>query len=302
MNKKIKSTLFGAHISVAGGLEKCFQRGEALGCTSIQIFTKSNRQWAAKKITDDEVMLFRDAHKKSSIKSVIVHASYLINIGSPNAEIQNKSLDALIEEINRCQVLGISYLVLHPGSKQESPQEECLKLISDNLNYVLDKAPGQCSILLENMAGMGSSVAYTFEQLAKIIEGVKDKKRIGVCFDTCHAFSAGYNFNTQADYNQMWKNFDDIIGLNKLKALHINDSKKECGSKVDRHANILKGYISKEAFQLLFNDERFFDIPKILETPVDSEEEFAYDIKTIVDLVEPKNKKMLIGTNLEKFI
>lgn len=302
MNKKINSTLFGAHISVAGGLEKCFQRGEALGCTSIQIFTKSNRQWAAKKITDGEAILFREAHKKSSIKSVIVHASYLINIGSPNPEIQNKSINALIEEVSRCQTLGIPYLVLHPGSKQESPQEECLKLISDNLNYVFDKVPGECSILLENMAGMGSSVAHTFEQLSKIIERVKDKNRIGVCFDTCHAFSAGYNFNTQADYDQMWKSFDDIIGLNKLKALHINDSKKECGSKVDRHANILKGYISKEAFKLLFNDERFFDIPKILETPVDSEEEFADDIKTIVDLIEQKNKKMLIGTNLEKFI
>jgi len=280
-----KKSLIGAHISISGGFDKIFARGESIGCNAIQIFTKSNRQWNAKQIEQNEVELYNKAKKESSIKSIIAHAGYLINIGSSNKATAEKSVQSLTEELNRCYLLDIKYLVLHPGSKQESSEKECLDLIAQRINSIFEVTK-QTSILLENMAGQGNSVAYKFEQLQYIISKIEDKKRIGICFDTCHAFAAGYNFSTQEGYNKVFEEFDKIIGIDLLKAMHINESKKAAGSKVDRHANLTKGEIGMTAFELIFKDERFKNIPKILETPVDvSPEGFIPDMQIIQKLL-----------------
>ncbi len=259
--------LLGAHMSISGGYEQAIIRGGSIGCTAIQIFTKSSRQWAAKPILPEQATIFKKTLQESSVQSVFAHASYLINIGSADAQLAKKSATALIEELNRCHTLGIPYLVLHPGAFVKSTIAESLSLISQCLTYVLEKDVGKTIILLENTAGQGSSIGSTFEQLRLIYDSVKHKKRLGFCFDTCHAFAAGYDFSTIESYKDLWKHFDEVLGIQNLKAFHINDSVKERNSHVDRHAHIGKGKIGLEAFRLLMNDSRFYDIPKILETP-----------------------------------
>lgn len=291
MTKK-HSLLLGAHMSIAGEISLAIDRGESIGCTAIQIFTKSNRQWHAKTITSDQAASFKKAYQDSSIQSVIVHAAYLINIGSPDQETEKKSIHALEIEINRCTDLGIPYIVLHPGSHSNTDEESCLARISANIDKLLSTT-SDCTILLETMAGQGSSVGHTFEQLAQIIKHSEHKRRIGVCFDTCHAFAAGYDFRTEKTYNLMWEQFDKIIGINKLKAMHINDSQKDLGSRVDRHADIGKGKIGLKAFELLLNDSRFFDIPKVLETPRDDLADYKRNLETLMDLISNKTRKLL---------
>lgn len=286
--------LLGAHMSIAGGLEKAIERGESIGCTAIQIFSKSNRQWAAKKINEIEIEAFKNARKNSFIKSVIIHASYLINLGSPDKTVVHKSIKALTEELERAEQLNIHHVVLHPGAHIKSGEAVCLEQISDNLNTVFDAVPGSSGILLETMAGQGSSVCYTFEQLATLYQKSLYKKRFGICFDTCHAFAAGYDFRTKNSYEKLWKEFDAILGLDLLKAMHINDSKKELGSRVDRHEEIGLGAIGQTAFKLLFNDKQFFDVPKILETPKDDLEHYLKNMQLIESLITPENREKLI--------
>jgi deoxyribonuclease IV len=293
--KKHHSLLVGAHMSVAGGIHLALERGESIGCTAIQIFTKSNRQWHAKALSNEEIIAFKDAWKQSSVHSIITHATYLINIGSPDKEIEKKSVDALSMELERSASLGIPYFVLHPGSRINSDEKACIEQISSNLNKVLKKNP-DISILLETMAGQGTNVGYTFEHLAEIIKQSDFKRQLGVCFDTCHAFAAGYDFRTEKTYKDMWEQFDKVIGLDKLKALHINDSKAAIGSRVDRHTDIGKGKIGLKAFELLLNDPQFFDIPKILETPKDGKDALADDkrnLETIIGLLSKKTKALL---------
>lgn len=285
--------LLGAHISTAGGFENAIIRGESIGCTAIQIFTKSNRQWAAKPIESSVSMAFKNALQHSFIKIVIAHAAYLINIGSPNTEIRNKSTLALIDELDRCHQLGIPYLVLHPGAKGNTTDQECLQRIAEQLDVACQKTQGKTMILLETMAGQGNSVCNTFEQLASIYEHVTHKKRIGVCFDTCHTFVAGYDMQTEASYHQTWHTFDDILGLTMVKVIHINDSKKPLGSRVDRHEHIGQGKIGETFFKLLMNDPRFFDIPKILETPKEGLLEDWHNMRTLAHLITPKNKHII---------
>lgn len=284
--KKQHTLLFGAHMSIAGGIDKALDRGESIGCTAIQIFTKSNRQWHAKPLDAQEIALFKEKRKKSSIKSVIAHATYLINLGTSDKLLEKKSIDAVLIELKRCGDLEIPYLVLHPGSRGNTDEESCLERISDNLNKIFTETSEKTDILLETMAGQGNSVCYTFEQIAEIIKNSRFKKRLGVCFDTCHAFVAGYDFGTEATYKKMWKNFDSIIGLNKLKAMHINDSKQSLGSRVDRHADIGKGKIDLNAFRMIFNDQRFATIPKILETPKTDLKEDLKNMETIFALIK----------------
>ncbi len=291
--------LLGAHMSTAGGLEQAIIRGESIGCSVIQIFTKSNRQWAARAITKDEASLFKNRLKTSAIKSVIAHASYLINIGSAYDEIAKKSRLAILDELDRCELLNIAYLVLHPGSHGDTSQTACLDRIAQNLDLVLNDFPGSTKILLENMAGQGSSVCFTFEQLATIRESMYHKDRVGICFDTCHAFAAGYDFRAVKTYEKLWTDFDSIIGLEHLKAMHINDSKKGCGSRVDRHADVGMGELGLEPFDLLFNDPRFFDIPKVLETPYESLDDYVRNLKTIKSVISTKTRQEL---NIEKAI
>jgi deoxyribonuclease-4 len=296
MTKK-EPLLLGAHMSIAGGLEKSIERAVSINCTTLQIFTKSNRQWKAKPISEEEITAFKTAVKNNPfIKSIAVHASYLINIGSSDKELNKKSLESLDIEFKRCQALSIPYLILHPGSCGTSTPKHSMDSIANNINTILSNNPGKSMILLENMGGQGSSIGSTFEELAEIYKKIDEKNRVGFCFDTCHAFVAGYDFRDKKSYDFLWKKFEEILGLKKLKAFHINDSKKELGSKIDRHEDIGKGKIGLEAFRLLFNDERFFDIPKILETP--KEDDLKDDVKnmqTIIKLInEPTKKKLTI--------
>jgi deoxyribonuclease IV len=289
MTTKKQPFLLGAHISVAGGLDKAFDRAESIGCTTMQIFTKSNRQWFCKPLTDEEIQAFKKRWKSSSINPIIVHAAYLINIASSNPEIAEKSKKALIQELTRCEQLGIPYLVLHPGSNGEDTQS-ALSRVTKQLDAVLQAVPGKSMILLETMAGQGSNLCATFEELATIYKQVTHKDRIGICFDTCHAFAAGYDLKTKEGYEKTWEQFDLLLGMKLLKAIHLNDSKKELGSRVDRHEHIGKGVLTDEAFRLLLNDKRLLNIPKILETPKDSLAEDLKNMQHIVTLLDQDTK------------
>lgn len=254
-------------MSIAKGLHNALLAGESIGCTAIQLFTHSNRQWAIKPLSDNEIQLFNETRKKTAIQEIVVHASYLINIGSPDVEIYNKSYNMLIQELKRCEQLSIPLLILHPGSHRNSTPEKSILQISLTLDKVLEQIPGKSMILLEIMAGQGSSIGSTFEELAAIRKAAIHKNRIGFCFDTCHAFAAGYSFQTSSEYSHLLNTIDQIIGINHIKAFHLNDSQKPCSSHVDRHEHIGKGKLGLEPFRLILNDPRFALIPKILETP-----------------------------------
>lgn len=295
MKKTKKHTLLlGAHISIAGGFYKAILRGEEIGCTAIQIFTKSNRQWGAKKITEAEAQFFKKTWKNSNIQSVVAHCTYLINLGSNKKDVYKKSKAAILTELKRCEQLGIHYFVLHPGSHLGSGVSKCLKQIAKGLDKILDEFDGKTKILLETMAGQGTGVGYKFEQIAAIFASMKHKRKLGgICLDTCHIFAAGYDFRTKKGYDFVMSELDRIIGLSKLKVIHINDSKKDLGTRVDRHEDIAKGKIGADAFRFIFNDERFFDIPKILETPEGTLENYAMNMKVIKKLLTQKTKKLL---------
>ena len=282
-----KNPLLGAHMSIAGGVKNALIAGESIGCTAIQIFTASNRQWSFKTIDKSAVQEFIKQQQQSSIQIVASHASYLINLGSPKKDIVEKSRQALAAELARCEQLAIPYAVVHPGACLGTDETECLDRIADNISLVLEESPGKCMILLENTAGQGSNVGYTFEQLGYIRAHVKEKKRVGICFDTCHACAAGYSFNTQADYQKMWHDFDNFVGIENLKIIHLNDSMKPCGSRVDRHEHIGKGTIGLEAFRYIMNDDIFVEIPKILETPKEKDlKDDKINLATLKNLIE----------------
>ncbi|HSW74088.1 MAG TPA: deoxyribonuclease IV [Candidatus Limnocylindria bacterium] len=277
--------LIGGHMSTAGGLEQSLIQGNSIGVRVIQLFTKSNRQWMAKPITTQEADLFKATAAQLNINSIVVHACYLINLGSPDPVTNKKSVAAVIDELERCHQLGINLLVLHPGSHLATNVDSCLQKIAENLNYIFEQTSHiSTMILLENMAGQGSTVCSKFEHIATIINAIQQKQRIGVCFDTCHAFAAGYTFNTEQTYYALWQDFDRIIGLSYLKAFHINDSKKECASRVDRHAEIGEGFIGFQAFKFLCKDQRFFAVPKILETPLGFPE-YSHNIAVLKKLI-----------------
>ena len=260
--------LLGAHMSVAGGLVTALERGSQVGCQTMQIFTKNNTQWQASALTQAIATQFKEEWKKTSIHSIFAHASYLINLGSPDKELYRKSTMALIDELQRCEKLGLSFLVLHPGAAMDRPVEEALDRIAKAIDFAFQQTAGfQVLLLLENTAGQGSSVGHTFEHLGTLIKSVHEKKRLGVCFDTCHAFAAGYDFRTKESYEKTFSHFDKVIGLPQLKAFHLNDSKKELHCRVDRHEHIGKGQLGLSAFRLLLNDTRFSHIPMVLETP-----------------------------------
>jgi len=272
-------------MSIAGGFYRAIERGQEIGCTAIQLFTKSNRQWEAKPITQAEADQFKEAWEASPIECITAHASYLINIGSPNQAVAHKSLKALILELERCATLGIPTLVLHPGSRLTSTKEECLERITDNINSALEETD-KTIVLIETMAGQGSNVGNSFEDLASIIKQVKQKRRVGVAMDTCHLFAAGYNISTKSGFLDTLKQFDALIGMDQLHLIHLNDSKQTVGSNVDRHEEIGKGKIGIEGFSLVMNAEKLADIPKILETP--DSDKYAYNMKLLRDLIKKK--------------
>lgn len=286
--------LLGAHMSIADSIDQSFDRAQSIGCTTMQIFVKSNRQWFTAPLADEKIIAFRQKAKSSSVNPIVAHTAYLINLGSPHDDVAEKSLKSFTEELQRAEVLGIPYLVVHPGAALDGDEKTALKKTSAGINEALKKVHGSTIILLETMAGQGSTLGATFEQIAAIIDDIHDKKRIGVCFDTCHTWAAGYDASTHQKYEKMWNLFDTTIGLKKLYCLHLNDSKNECGTHVDRHEDIGKGKIGLELFKLLMNDERFFDIPKILETPKCDPADDKRNIKTLVSLISPKSHQQLI--------
>jgi len=292
MSKKPK-LLLGGHMSIAGGFHKAIEAGESIGCTAIQMFTRSNRQWKAKKITDDAIEKFKEARKNSCIDSVVAHLPYLVNIGSPVEKTRHASLSIVKDELKRCDALGIKYIVLHPGSHLGEGEQVCLDRIVKGIDSLLSADKGKAMIVLENMAGQGTNVGYQFEQLGYIIKNIKEKKRVGICFDTCHAFAAGYDLRDEESYENVWKNFSKTIGLRNLKVMHLNDSKRELGSRVDRHEDIGKGKLTKAAFTLLMNDKRFFSVPKILETPKATLQTYAKNMRILKGLLTEKTKKLL---------
>ena len=260
--------LLGAHVSISGGIYKAPQRGKDIGCDAIQIFSKNQMQWTAKPLTIQEAEKFKKELVVNDIKDTVIHTSYLINIGSPDKEKLEKSRNALIDEFERAMLLGIPYIVLHPGSHMGKGEELGLDIVAESINYIFDITKGNNTmLLLETTAGQGSNLGYKFEQIAYLIEKTKDKDRIGVCFDTCHIFAAGYDIRTKEAYEKTIREFDKIIGIPNLKAIHLNDSKNDIGTRKDRHEHIGKGYIGLSAFEFIVNDERFANIPMILETP-----------------------------------
>ncbi len=264
--KKNDQTLLGAHVSVAGGLANAFDQAQALECNVVQFFTHSSRQWLFNPLDKKVVADFIKAQQDGSVQTV-VHASYLMNPASPEASVRKKSEDLLIRELQACHELKVPYLVLHPGARLNSDLTQGLAHCSETINRTLDQDNGKTKIALENMAGQGTVIASKLEELAEIYEKIEQKERVGFCFDTCHAFSAGYDFTTQAAYETFWQEFDKILSIKKLYVIHINDSLKKINSHIDRHASIGLGSIGIEAFNFLMNDDRFTRIAKIIETP-----------------------------------
>jgi deoxyribonuclease IV len=273
MAKQEKKLLLGAHMSISGGVFNAIQHGVNTGCTSIQVFTKNNNQWRAKPLVDDEIEKFLTTQKESGIAPVVAHTGYLINLASPTEEIYQKSLAGLIDEIERADRLKIADLVLHPGSPVDQGAEYGMKKIINSLNHCINKTPdARTRVALECTAGQGAHLGFKFEQIAEMIDGVENKNRVSVCVDTCHIFAAGYDIRTKDTYETTIAAFKRIIGMKYLKAIHLNDSIKGLGSRVDRHTHIGQGEIGKDAFKFIMQDEQLDSIPKLLETPKDGEE------------------------------
>jgi deoxyribonuclease IV len=265
--------LLGAHMSVSGGYYKAVEAAAKSECDCVQIFTKNNNQWKAKSITDDDVTRFQTALQEHKIKAPLSHASYLINLASPDAELRQKSIDAYVIELQRAEALGISGVVLHPGSFTTSDEATGLDLLVDSLDQVFAAHPnGKTLCLLENTAGQGSNLGHRFEHLQYAFEKVSQSSRLGICFDTCHAWAAGYPLLTQQEFRDTMSQLDDQVGLANLRAIHLNDSKNEFGSHKDRHEHIGRGTIGLDPFRWLLNDARLVKVPMYLETPKEAED------------------------------
>jgi len=258
----------GAHMSIGGGIWRALERGKALGCDTIQIFTKNARSWRAKPLKGEEIEEFLKVKEATGIDPVVAHDTYLINLASPKEEVYSKSIEALWEELERASALRVPYLVMHPGAHLGSGEEEGLYRIARAINLIHQRGPDLgVMILLETTAGQESSLGWNFEQLARVIEMLEEDHRVGICFDTCHAFAAGYDLSSEEGYRRTFEELDEVLGLERLKVIHLNDSKAPCGSRIDRHEHIGRGEIGLEAFERLLNDERFATLPFIIETP-----------------------------------
>ena len=258
----------GAHLSIGGGLPRAVDRAVASRCEALQIFTKSAGQWRARVIPDDEIVLFRRRVADTGVHPVIAHNSYLINIAAAAPALREQSLAALLEEYDRADALGLQGLVMHPGSFTTGTEAEGLRLIASGLRALLrTRRRATPLILLEHTAGQGTNLGHRFEHLAEIIEGLDGSPRIGICLDTCHLLTAGYDICSEEGYTETFREFDRLVGLDRLKAFHLNDSKRPCGSRVDRHEHIGKGCLGLEPFRRILTDPRFTGLPMLLETP-----------------------------------
>lgn len=259
---------FGAHLSIAGGLPRAVDRAEASGCQALQIFTKSAGQWRARPLDAAEIALFRRRVRQTKIRPLVAHNSYLINLAAADRALRRRSREALLEEFDRAEALGLDGLVMHPGSYTSGTEDRGLTLIADGLAAILEARPeARTRILLEHTAGQGTNLGHRFEHLAAIVDRLGGSRRIGVCLDTCHLLTAGYDICSRQGYEETFRQFGQIVGFARLKAFHLNDSKKPCASRVDRHEHIGKGCIGVEPFRWLVNDARFANLPMLLETP-----------------------------------
>jgi deoxyribonuclease-4 len=293
--------ILGAHKSIAGGFYKAVDAAHRCGCDCVQIFTgapqqwsvqavkttsqsgglltKNNNRWRAKEIVEEDVTLFAGRLKELAIGHALSHSSYLINLGSPDDDLWERSIAGMVVELERAEQLGLPYVVMHPGSHTTTTPEEGIARIAAALDEVHQRVPEMKSqILLENTAGQGSNLGWRFEQLAAILAAVTQSERLGVCFDTCHAFAAGYPLADPVDYKATWKEFDKLVGIERIKAIHLNDSKKEQGSRVDRHEHIGRGKLGLSAFANLLADRRFRLVPMYLETPKGDEDGEPLDV------------------------
>jgi len=260
--------LLGAHFSIAKGLHKSLFEAQKYGCNALQIFTKNANTWKERVLTPAEIDLFEQARAETGITAIAAHTSYLINLATGERRKQVMSCKALKQELVRASMLNIPFVVLHPGSHMEQGEDEGIRLVADNINQTLTQIPDlKTRLLLETTAGQGSSLGHTFEQLALIMDKIENKSAVGFCLDTSHIFAAGYDIRTPAAYRKTIRAFDSAAGLGHLCLIHLNDSKKELGSKVDRHEHIGQGYIGLKAFELIMNDQRLMHIPKVIETP-----------------------------------
>ncbi len=277
----------GAHMSIAGGFELAAKRGEAVGCTAIQIFTKSSNQWAARPCGADEAARFKCEIGRAGITEVVAHDSYLINLCSPDDRLWTRSIEACAEELVRCERLGVSWLVTHPGGHMGQGEAFGVRRMAEAIDAIHDRVPmGGSSLAIETTAGQGTVIGHRFEQIADVIARTKHPHRIGVCLDTCHVFAAGYDLRTPRGYEETLRSFDAAIGLGRLRAVHVNDSKKDLGCRVDRHEHIGKGFLGLAAFRLLMNDARLASLPLLLETPKDDDcREDVENLTTLMSLV-----------------
>lgn len=282
------SLLLGAHTSISGGVSTSIDRASELGFTAIQIFSKNNNRWNTKPLEEDEINSFKEKRQESKIEYIAVHDSYLINLCAKDKQLLKKSRDAFIDELKRCKQLGIEYLNFHPGAHTGQGEDDGLKIIAESLNIAHSETKNyEVRSMLETTAGQGTNLGYTFEQLRKIIEMVVEKDRMCVCIDTAHIFAAGYDIKSGKGYKKTMQDFDNIIGLDLLKCFHMNDSKKELGSRVDRHEHIGKGFIGKEGFANIMNDKNIKNVPKILETPKGKEmKEDTENLRVLKELIK----------------
>jgi deoxyribonuclease-4 len=272
--------LLGSHMSISGGMYRAFERGAQTGCTTMQVFTKNNNRWDARPFTPEDIQRYREAAARSPVAPVLAHAAYLINLCATDRDVLRKSRAAIRAELDRCDALGILGLIFHPGSHVGAGERDGIKRIAESLNLAHAHTPKSKTLsILETTAGQGSAIGYRFEQLRDIIENVDEKSRVAVCLDTCHVFAAGYDITTEKGWNETMNAFDDVIGLRLLAAIHVNDSRKELGSRVDRHDHIGKGRIGLSGFRMLMNDPRLPTVPKILET--EKSEDMHEDIENM---------------------
>lgn len=282
--------LLGSHLSISGGYYKAAQAAGALGMDTVQIFTKNNNQWAGKPLSEDEIRMFRAAVEENGLKSPCSHDSYLINLASPRDDLWTKSLEAFVIELERAEALGLAGVVMHPGSFVDSSEDAGLARIGQALDEVHRRTAGfAVQTWMEVTAGQGTNLGYRFEHLGTILRNARDPERFGVCLDTCHLFAAGYGLKTKEEYQTTLEQLDEHVGLDRVRAFHLNDSKKEQGSRVDRHEHIGEGYLGLEPFRFILNDPRFQGVPMYLETKKekrDGEEMDAVNLRVLRSLMK----------------
>jgi deoxyribonuclease-4 len=278
--------LLGAHVSISGGLDKAPERGRNLTCDCMQIFSKNQMQWRAKPLDLGEAERFRESSKTHGITETVIHDSYLINLCSPDKALLKQSREAFLEEMIRAKHLGVRNLIFHPGAHMGSGEAEGLKRIAESMNWArAESGSGDVQLVLEITAGQGSVLGHSFEQLATVIGLLDDQKNAGVCLDTCHAYAAGYDLRTRNGYRQTLGRFDEVLGMDRLRAVHLNDSKAKQGSRLDRHEAIGKGFLGLECFKNIMNDKRLGKIPMVLETP-GGEGSYKEELKVLRSLAE----------------